>query len=374
MDEKSPIQLSMEDLNNLFSNFAGELTKQLGMDRVDRKHGIFPDTTEEQKKELTKDERLRIWLRAITLKDPADIAQAKTVLSYTSTAGLGFVPEEFRTEVVRVAENYGVVRRFASVYPTSVSLINLHQANGVITAYWITDQTTAITESEPTFTEPTIAIEKCATISSVARELLADATFPVVRYISELAGEALAGAEDTQGLIGTGSPYHGLVGGTITGQNTVTSTATSYLAFSPEDMLDLAMSVAEKYRKGGMFFMHPTVLAGLTKAFKNNDADFILRTPREDGLATSIWGYPVVESEKLPSTDAAATKFIGFANPKRLFFFDRQQMEVATSDSANLAVTGSIFQKDLLAIRVLERVGMGWMLGAGTAVLKTATV
>ncbi len=367
------VQLSMEQLNAMFSNMAGEISKQLGMDKVDRKYGVFPGLSEKEMEGLTKDQKLRIWLKSVVQGDAETLARIKTTLSYTSTAGLGFVPEEFRTEVIRVAELYGVARRYAYVFPTNVATINLNSLASGLTAYWITDQTSAITRSEPVYAEPTIAVEACATISAVANELLEDATFPVVNHVAELAGEAIAYAEDYQMLRGTGSPFHGILG-TVTGQVTVTSTANSYANFTPEDLLDLPMGVAAKYRMGGAYFMHPTVLASLTKSFKDSMGGFLLRNPREDGLATTIWGYPVIESETMPSTDAANTKFIAFANPKRCFFADRQSMSLDVSRDGYVAASTAVsaFEQNLSLIRVIERVGLGWTLGAGTAVLKTA--
>jgi HK97 family phage major capsid protein len=363
------VTLSMEELTSLLKNSFAEQAKAMGLDKIDRKHGIFPGSGENG--ERTKDDRLKTWLRAVVLRDPEDIAMTKDEMTITTTVGLGFAPDEFRTEVIRVAENFGLIRRLASVFPTDAPSVNLHQANGVVTVSWFNEQD-AITESGPTFTEPEIAIKKAAGITAMSKELFADAKFPVVSYVAGLFGEALAGAEDSQGLVGTGSPYHGLVGGTISGQVSVSAdSATSPKDFSADDLLSLPMGVAEKYRNGGAYFMHPTILSYLTKAFKTLQGDPILRTPREDGLATSLWGYPVHTSEKLPTTDAVATKLIGFANPKRCYLFDRQAMEVSTSDSATLATAGNLWQTDQIALKVTERVGIGWTLGAGTAVLLT---
>jgi HK97 family phage major capsid protein len=158
----------------------------------------------------------------------------------------------------------------------------------------------------------------------------------------------------------------------VTSQVAVTAATGSIKNLSGDDLLNLAMGVAAKYRKGGAYFMHPTVLAYLTQSMKNLDGDYILRTPREDGLAATIWGYPVIESEVFPTTDAVSTKVIAFANPKRLFFADRAQMEIAVSDSATLSSGGNMFQINSTAIRTVERVGLGWTIGVGTAMLSTA--
>jgi HK97 family phage major capsid protein len=369
--ENPVVQMNMEELKTLLMGAIGEQIKAAGLDKVDRAHGVFPGV--EDVKNMTKTDRIKAWLRSIVMKNPSaeDLAIAKAINTEATTVGLGFVPDEFRTEVIRVAENFGIVRRLCSVFPTDAPSVNLHQANGVITVAWVSEGN-AFSESNPTFTEPEITIGKMGAISVLSNELFKDSKFPIVQYIAELYGEALAGEEDKQALIGTGSPFHGLVGGTITGLVAATAdSAASYKNFSPDDVLNLAMGVAEKYRNGGAYFMHPTVLAALALSFKAaGSGDYLLTRPTEKGLATSIWGYPVYTSEKLPSSDAASTKYIGFANPKRCYMFDNQAMELMAT---NVGVVGSnnLFEKDLQAIRVTERIGIGWTLGAGCTTLAT---
>lgn len=362
------IELSMEELQKAIENGVAEAAKKQGLDQVDKKHGVFPnsDLTPENS---TKEQRVKTWIRALAFGDPDDVAMVKYLYT-AATAGLGWVPEEFKTDVIRVAENFGVVRRFATVYNTDLQVVNLHQANGVTTVAYTTE-VNQISASTPSFTEPSITIKKLAGITSISNELLKDAKFNVLGYLSELFGEAIAGAEDSQGLVGTGSPYHGLVGGTITGQvSNTAAAAASYSNFTPKDLLNTAMSLAEKYRSGAAWFMHPTILAALTSAFETTVGDPILRTPREGALATSIYGYPVITSEKLPSSDAASTKFVGFANPKRLTFITNGGLDVAIGTEGTVG-SDNLFEKDMSAVRVTSRNGMLWTLGAGTAVLST---
>lgn len=368
--EPTNVTFDMAEFGTMLKASFLESIKELGLDKVDRKHAIIPGIAEDEN--LTKDQRIKLalkdWVHGLYARDNVLIGKALTGLT---TSGLGFVPEEFRVEVIRVAENFGLMRKLGFVFPTDLLTINLHAANGVISVTWV-DAGSAISESDATFTEPTMTIKKAAAISAMYKELFADAKFPIVSYLAELYGEAIAGAEDSQALVGTGSPFHGLIGGTISGQVTTTATGvTSYVNFTADHLLDTAMGVVEKYRNGAGYFMHPTVFSYIRR-IKDTNGNYIVQMPTSPSDPASIWGYPVYTSEKCPSTDASNTKFVGFANPKRLFFADREEMEMEISDQATLTTAGNLWEKHMTAVKFTERIALLWTLGAGTAVLKTS--
>jgi HK97 family phage major capsid protein len=366
--EQQMVQLDMEQLKTVVSNAVVEMTKQLGMDRVDRKHGIFPGTTEEDLQQLSKEDRLKKWLRAIYTKDPAELINVKALSEGSPTGGGYLVPEEFRTEVIREAEKFGVLRKEAFVFPISVDGLNLTAANGVVTIVW-TPELGAITPSSPAFAQLQLNVKKAAGITALSNELFNDSQFPIVNYLAELFGEAIAGAEDEQGLTGSGSVFTGLLN--VSGINTVTLSGQSYTGITADHLLDLTMAVLTKYRSGAKFCLHPSVFAVVRK-LKDSTGQYIVQTPREAGQPMTIWGYPVVESEKMPSTDAAATSFVAFGNVKRrCYFADRQRMSIAIGTEGTVG-SDNLFEKDMSAVRVTERVGILWTLGEGLARLKTA--
>jgi len=361
------VQLSMEDLENVFKAQIALALKDI-TDRIDRKYGVIPGFGDEKEQlAKTKKERLAEWIRALYRRDNVGVEKALTGLT---TSGLGFVPEEFQTEVIRVADQVGIVRKVARVFSTDLPTINLHRANAEVSVSWV-DAGAAIPESTPSFVELVLSVKKASAITAIYKELFEDAKFPIVDYLAELYGEAIAREEDKQGLAGTGSPFHGLVGGTISGQATVTSSATSYTGFIADELLDLPMSVNARYRNGAVYFMHPTVFSYIRR-LTNQQRDYIVQSPRDPGQPSTIWGYPVFESEQMPSADAPNTKFVGFANPKLLFFADRKQLEMDITTQATLTTAGNLWETDQIAVKFTERVGLLWTIGAGTAVLKTA--
>jgi HK97 family phage major capsid protein len=365
--EQQFVQLDMEQLKAVVTNAVAEITKQLGMNRVDRKYGVFPGDAEDDVLKMTKDERLKRWLRAVFTKDPAELIKVKALSEGTPSAGGYLVPEEFRTDVIREAEKFGVIRREAFVFPISTDSLNLTAAIGVVTVAW-TNEASQIAASDPSFGQLTLAVKKAAGITAMSNELFSDSQFPIVRYLAELFGEAIAGAEDEQAFTGTGSVFTGMLN--ASGIKTVTASGSSIESFTVEDLLDLTMAVSSKYRIGARFYMHPVVFAVIRK-LKGNDGQFIVQSPREANQPATIWGYPVVEVDKMPSTDAPETSFVGFGNARRrCYFADRQQMTVAIGTEGTVG-SDNLFEKDMSAVRVTERVGILWTLGEGLARLRT---
>ncbi|MCI0706039.1 MAG: phage major capsid protein [Ignavibacteriae bacterium] len=379
------VQLNMGEFQTLMQNVIGSVIKELGLTKVDRKHGIFPGAVNETELlQMTKEQRLNLFLRTILSKNPSHQNIDRIAQEYQSMSGEGIfqkalsegtdadggylVPEEFRAEVVRVAEDYGWVRKNAFVFPTDSDTLNLtSEVDTVAVGY--TNELAQITHDQPVFGRPVISVKKLAGITSLSNELFADSKFPLVTYLTTIFAEAIAGAEDTQGLVGTGSPFTGLLNA-----GTVITTATENTfenATTPDNLLTVIFSLAEKYRKGARFVMHPTVYSYLLKKKASGSGEYHMVQPGTGTQPPTVWSYPVDFSEKMPSSTALDTKYILFCNPKRLWFADRQQLTVALATEGTVNDV-NLFEKDARAIRVTERHGMVVTPAAGVAVLKTA--
>ena len=388
MDNQAKVQLTMGEFQTLMQNVVGSVVKELGLTKVDRKHGIFPGLEEAESArggQMTKDQRLNLFLRTVLSKNPGHQSIDRIAQEYQAIAGEGMfqkalvegsdpdggylVPEEFRAEVIREAENFGWVRKHAFVFPTDSDTINLtNESDAVAVAY--TDELAQITHDQPAFARQAVSVKKLAGITSLSNELFADSKFPLVTYLATIFAEAVTGKEDEQGLVGTGSPFTGLLnaGTTIT----TASETTFDDASTPDNLLTVVFSIAEKYRKGARFVIHPTVFSLLLKKKAAGSGEYHMVQPGTAQLSPTIWSYPVDLSEKMPSSTATNTKFLLFCNPKRLWFADRQQMTVALATEGTVNNV-NLFEKDARAIRITERHGMAVTLGAGVGVLKTGT-
>lgn len=363
------IQLTKEQLDALLKNTIAEYSKEVGMDKVDRKHGVFPSTTPEDYSKLDKTARLNKWIKSIVSNNPSDLAFVKEMSEGTGSAGGFLVPTEFRQEIVRIAEQYGFVRKYANVFGTSLDSISLVAEAGMPTVAW-TGENAQISASDASFANPTITVKKLAGITAMSRELFEDEKSNLSSYLSQAFGEQIAYKEDEAGLVGHADSGFstGLLGfGTVV----VDSGVGSISAVTADNLLDLAFSssITDGERNGAMYIMHPTVLSYIRK-LKDSSGSYIIQQPIAGGLP-SIWGYPVVTSAVMPHTSAVAdTKYLIFCNPKRhLQFADRQQVQISVGKEGTVGAN-NLFEKDMLAVRVTERVGLTGVLAGGVAVLK----
>ena len=364
------IQLSKEQLDVLLKNAISEYAKEMGMDKVDRKFGVFPNTTSEDISKMDKSTRLNKWIRAIVSNNPNDIAFVKAMSEGTGSAGGFLVPIEFKQEIIRVAEQYGFARKYANVFKTSLDTVNLVSEATLPTVAWTTEGA-QISASDAAYAQPSISIKKLAGITAMSRELFEDEKSDLQGYLAQAFGEQIAYKEDEAALIGDGSSSYGSVTGLLNfGSVTVDSGGASGAAITADNLLDLAFAsgISDGERNGAMYIMNPTVLSYVRKLKGSGSGEYLVQQPIVGSLP-SIWGFPVVTSPVMPLGAADADKFVVFCNPKRhLHFADREQIQISIGKEGTVGST-NLFEKDSVAIRVTERVGMVGAIASGVGVL-----
>jgi HK97 family phage major capsid protein len=71
------------------------------------------------------------------------------------------------------------------------------------------------------------------------------------------------------------------------------------------------------------------------------------------------------------SDSAISTVFMGFGDLRNIYIGDRRRISIALADQATVGTT-NLYEKDMLALRVTERVAMAIALPQAFSVLKTA--
>jgi len=369
-------QLDMKNFEELIHSTVKEALK--GQTVIDRKFGALPGDTPEDIAKMDKKERCLRFLKAVFFKDHAmavklgggDLKE-KQLSEGTTTAGGYLVPEEFRAEVLRLANIYGLARRQCRIVPMARDKVDFPSAGDTgISTYWVSEAGT-IASSTPNFGQVQLDAKKCCGLTILSNELVADAAVDILDYLMELFGEAIAKAEDTQWLAGTGSPVTGILGsGSV---NTVTMDAgkTGFANIDFEDVRNMIYAVIQAARVGGQFYLHGDILNSL-QGERDNEGRYIWLPPSQ-GRGGTIWGYPYNETDVMPgiSSSAKETKFVAFGNPRYTLFGDRRRITIDTSTDAYVDTT-KLFQTDQMAIRVIERVDIQLALPAAYAALKTA--
>ena len=88
-------------------------------------------------------------------------------------------------------------------------------------------------------------------------------------------------------------------------------------------------------------------------------------------VAGTMWGYPVLLSDKMPSTTAVSTKYVIFGNLAHIFMGTRQEISVDISKEATIG-SYNLFAANMSAVRVVTRCALAVGLPAAFSVLKTS--
>lgn len=389
--KKEPIRLSRADFEQVVSNVAKTAiearVKELGLDKVDIKNAMFPahfaGKTEEEIAKMEKKERAATFIKAVFRKDMATLASLKVLSEGTGSEGGFQVPEEFAAEINRIAEDFGLVRRFARRLPMGSDTLNVPRLASSVTVT-VPGENVAGTESDPVWANVQLLAKTVVGLTVSSNELLADANISVVELLAELFAEALAGFEDEQGLTGTGSPFTGILGDAGVSVQTMAATNTAFTDVTLDDLRDQISLLKPLALNGASFTMHREIWSIVQKlkdadsAYHISAANPVLLPGSLGGapggvVVGSIWGYPVWLSEKMPklSDSAISTKFIAFGNYNHLWFGDRQQMTLDISNSATVGANKT-FEQNQSAVRVTERIAIAVGLPDGFSVLRTA--
>lgn len=385
------IKLTKKELEGIITNVAGQALdakiKELNLDQVDRKFGMFPaefaGKTQDELTSMKKKERVATFIKAVFHKDTNTLASFKALNEGTGSAGGFSVPEEFAAEINRIAEDFGLVRKLSRTIPMNSDTMNVPRlATGVTVSF--PGEGVAGTPSQFVEANVQLLAKTAVGLTVASNELLADANISIVDFLTELFGEALAGEEDSQGFAGTGAPFTGIL--EDAGVNVV-DLGTGDVDFTDADLTDyrdMITQVKPLALQGAAYFLNKTVWADIQKetdsqgAFHLAAANPVLTPGATAGViggvvVGALWGYPVYLSEKMPATTGVSTKFAIFGNLRHLWFGNRQMMTMTISDAASVGAD-NVFEQNQSAMRVTERIAISVGLPDAFAVLKTAAV
>lgn len=338
----------------------------------------------EVKKDAKADDKTRTFIKALMNGDrPALAEMAKAVTTGTgdgepdnSAAGYT-IPTELQAEVLRIAEKqFGLARRDMRYLPFGGpgNSRTIPVLGSTVSVYW-TEEKGKKKGTQPGFGLVTQTLKKLAAIVPFTEEILEDSAINLTALVAELFAEAIAKEEDLQFFAGTGSPWTGLLNNTSVPSINSTGDATQFTA---DDLLDLIDQVPTGALAGAKFYMSRTARS-VTRKLKGSDGHYILQNPGA-GLPPTIWDYPVEVSDAFPAVADVSTgeAFIIFGNLKLAAVFgDKQQMRVKLLEEATITDSDdeevlNLAEQDMVALRIVERVGYVAALPTAIARLKAS--
>jgi HK97 family phage major capsid protein len=192
--------------------------------------------------------------------------------------------------------------------------------------------------------------------------------------LGALFAEAIAKEEDLQFFAGTGSPWTGVLNtGTVNIVLQATGDATQLTA---DDFLDMIDATPTGALNGAKFYFHRSILSVVRK-LKDSTGNYIYQNPGQ-GLPATIWNYPYETSDAFPALADVGTgdPYILFGNLKQgAIFGDKQSIRVKLLTEATITDTDestgiNLAEQDMVALRIVERVGYVVSLPTALTVLK----
>lgn len=245
----------------------------------------------------------------------------------TNADGGYLVPDpDFDAEVERLEETYGVAIRFADVRQINSNSVKLNKKSGSGVTMYETDEAEAKTGTKLSIDQVTADLRKFAAIAPVTDELSEDAA---IDFWAELTrdfaredariDDVLVFTDATSGIIEQNS-----------GIATVGTGTASIADVTLDDLADATVKVPTPSSQNGAFFMHRTVWNVLRKEKASTTGEYQLLPGPNGTIIPTVWGYPVVFTEVLPSTaqDGDNKGFIVFGDLRNVKLYKKRGLDL----------------------------------------------
>jgi HK97 family phage major capsid protein len=376
------------------------------------KAGLKPAATKEELARQERDMNAK-WIRALVRKDKVEmqtiskeikqrfqtemepilhLGPATDEISLDLTQGGYLIPSLLLAEVNRFVISGGVARREFRYLPFAGAGNSRYIPTLLtnVTVSWV-DEGEEKPKTKPTFSRVEQTLNKLAAIVVLTEEIIEDAIIDLVSLCGQLLGEAIAAEEDNQFFSGTGAPWTGI----INDPNVVAAALAAGVGpvdMRPEALLAMTVAIPEGAVAGAKFYMNRQIWAAIcarrADAVVADDVrgNYLIQQPSQ-GSPGSIWGFPVVLVEAMPSlTDLGYgtdpdpdLPFIIFGNlQKCVVYGDKQGIRVKILDQASVYDSNdnliNLAERDMIALRVHKRVGYVIVLPTGICVLSIGAV
>jgi len=389
--------LEEEEIKNNLKSFIKRETENLLEKQIEAKSNDlvkkFLSGVEKQRiigkkpKNLSDQQIVKKWFRFLVNKDYQGIREMQKAgyLNYgTETGGGALVPPQLLAEVNRITEEYGIARQNMRYLPFSGpgnerSIPVLDESVGV---YWVKEGGVK-KSTKPSFKLVKQTLEKISAIVPLTEELLEDEAIDIIALLGELIGEAMVKEEDRVFFAGSklaGDPYDGILNYAGV-QKVEMKGRTSALEIIPEDLLDLMNAVPTSVRMNGAFYLSTSLFSVLQKQKAQDSGIYIVQSPVGDVPGT-IWGKPYVLLDVLPGldTEEEETPLMLFTDLKKTCVYgDKGNIAVKLLDQGIIESADespsdlNLATQDMVALRVVKRVGYTPILPKGISVLYTGT-
>ena len=286
----------------------------------------------------------------------------------TNARGGYLVPTEVADAILRVAASTGIIAKQARRWNMGSEQLDIPNYTGAVLegAFLTEDANNDRVEASLqalAFGSASLIAKDWILPFAVTKGLLRDSSVALADFLVALAGEAFANMVDKQALVGTGSPFTGVLSASGTTTVTLSTGNTTYAKVATEwgKLHEAVISIDESIRSRGAFYMHSTVWHEIAIAKDSNGRPLvnleaqngdIMRYAQQNGITPAgfLWGYPVFTNRNMPATSAssqAGTAFAAFGDAQAIAYGVRTGFTLNAHQSGSfggreLALTGRV--------------------------------
>jgi HK97 family phage major capsid protein len=262
------------------------------------------------------------------------------------------IPEALEAEIYRELPKLTVMRGLATVQPINSDRIRRRSMSEVTVGWGKLETGSALVESDTTLSEAYQYVENLNGLTKVGVDELADSDVAIEALLRDSFARAIAEAEDSAFVAGTGHASlqpEGILNGT-----TVTRvTAGQDADVTYEDLVEILYAVPEQYARNGAWIMNRTTEKHF-RALKDTTDRPLWEPSLQAGGPNMLLGYPVYQQADVPAipADTAADVLI-FGDVRAGYrILDRAGMTAQR-------LTELYAEQDLVGVKVKKRVGGG---------------
>ena len=327
------------EIGSTVSELVQEKMDELGVTRVERKHGMFPGVAGGDDPLRSPAERAKAFLRsAILHAKPTDELIRKALSEGSDGAGGYLVPTEYRAELIRrvpeLSELFPLVRKVPVIGDSG----EYPKLDADVAITWGRSENDNITVSDPSFTQLTWTVRNMSAITYLSRELVSDANPGIVETVTALFSEAVAAERDKMIAIGDGSTQPQGIYSAAGLSSVAVNGSLDYAA-----LVELKFALSRKYHRGARWVMNSTNLQRITALTDDNGLP-VFRDAIVAGESPRILGKEYAIQDDLPDS------VIFFGDLSHYLWFDRERMMIESTSTG-----GDTFRKHQVAIKVVER-------------------
>jgi HK97 family phage major capsid protein len=233
------------------------------------------------------------------------------------------VPLEIDQRIEATLKQISPIRAIADVVKVGSASYRKLVAVGGVASGWVAEAAGRPETATPLFSEVAPPMGEIYANPAATQPMLDDAQFDVEAWLANEIATEFARAEGVAFVSGSGTAQPkgfltypvAATGDAVrpfgTLQYVASGAAGAFAASNPADRLvDLVHALRSPYRQGAAWVMNSNTISVIRK-FKDSTGDFIWRNGLQEGEASTLLGYPVVEVDAMPDL-AANSLSIGF--------------------------------------------------------------